>query len=242
MSAPCQQMHETIIDYTLGILSEEQVRRMQSHLDECESCRRYLQALNEQGDALTTLGERIQADMDARQAKVLEALQGVAPSGPRILPFLGGFVRTAVAAVLVLGVGIVAGRFSAPQAVDVDQLRAELQASIVASLQPAMRRSVLADVDARLETALTARDERIATELVELLRQDLRVIAADVMTGSERLVDQRFAEVVQLIEAARQTDRRQVARALEKIQTQTGRGFLRLASLTEDVFPSQQNQ
>jgi len=233
MSQPCHDMQERILDLALGALNEEQAREVQRHLDTCDSCRRYARALAEQGESLAALGWRVQADMDARRDRAIDALQGVAPAGPRVLPLAGRFARAAVAAVLVLAVGILIGRFTSPKPIDVEQLRADLQASIVASLQPAVRQSVLSDVDGRLDAALAARDERIATEFVELLRQDLRVIAAELTTGSEQLVDERFAEVVELIEAARQTDRRQVAKALEQIRTQTGMGFLRLATLTE---------
>jgi anti-sigma factor RsiW len=242
MSRPCHDTHETIVDFTLGILSEEQVRDMQSHLDTCESCRQYMRELTEQSEALTALGQQVQADMDARQEKVLEALEYVTPTGPKVVPFVNGFVRTAVAAVLVLSVGIFIGRLTSPKPVNVEQLRADLQSSIVASLQPAVRQSVLADVDERLESALTTRDERVAAEVVEQVRQDLRLVATDLMAGSERLVDRRFAEVVQLIEAARQTDRRQVATALDQIKTQTGMGFLKLAMLSEGMPVTRQSQ
>ncbi len=242
MSQPCDDMQERILDLTLGVLNAEHARDVQRHLDTCDSCRRYAQALTEQGESLAALGRQVQADMDARRGRVIEALQGVAPARPRVLPFAGRFARAAVAAVLVLAAGIVIGRLSSPESIDVEQLRADLRASIVASLQPAVRQAVLSDVDGRLEAALAARDERIATELVELLRQDLRVIAAELTTGSERLVDERFADVVQLIEAARQTDRRQVAKALEQIRTQTGMGFVRLASLAEKTLPAGPNQ
>jgi anti-sigma factor RsiW len=235
-------MRERILDLALGALNAERAREVQRHLDTCDSCRRYAQALAEQGESLAVLGRQVQADMDARRCRTIEALQGVAPARPRVLPSLGRFARAAVAAVLVLAAGIIIGRLSSPESIDVEQLRADLQASIVASLQPAVRQAVLSDVDRRLEAALAARDERIATELVELLRQDLRVIAAELTTGSERLVDERFADVVQLIEAARQTDRRQVARALEQIRTQAGMGFLRLATLTEGRPAARQDQ
>lgn len=241
MSQPCHDMQERILDRALGVLNAEQAQEVQSHLDTCDSCRHYAQALTEQGELLAALGRQVQADMDARRDRALEALQGVSPAGPQVLPFIGRYARAAVAAVLVLAAGIVIGRFSSPESIDGEQLRADLQASIVASLQPAVRQAVLSDVDGRLEAALAARDERIATELVELLRQDLRVIAAELTTGSERLVDERFADVVQLIEAARQTDRRQVAKALEQIRTQTGMGFVRLASLAEKMPPAGPN-
>lgn len=288
MSRPCDDMLERIVDFTLGILSEEHTRDVQAHVDECEACRRYMQALAEQSEALVAMSRDVQTDMDARQKRVIEALQAGASARPRVLPFIGGFIRVGVAAVLMLGVGIVVGRLSAPRPVDVDQLRSELRASIVASLQPVLRENVradmarldadvrssviaslepvvrehvraerdqlaaelrssiaallepalreilLEDVDERLESALLASDERIAAHVVEQIRQDLHVVASELAAGSERLVDQRFGEVVQLIEAARQTDRRQIARALDQIKTQTGMGLLKLAARTEE--------
>ncbi len=289
MSRPCNDMREMIVDFTLGVLSEERARDVQSHVDACESCRQYMQAIEAQSEALMALGREVQANVDAGQAKAIQALHAGASARPGFLPSVGGFVRTAVAAMLMLGAGVVIGRLSSPEPVDVDQLRTDLQvsivasleptlrasvrtdmdrlgadvqssvitllepalresvradrdqlraglqASLVASLEPALHESILADVDERLESTLAASDERVATEVVEQVRRDLRVVASDLMASSERLVDQRFGEVVQLIEAARQTDRRQVARALEQIKTQTGMGFLRLAARTEEM-------
>lgn len=296
MSRPCDDMRDMMVDLTLGILNEEQRRDVQTHVDACESCRRYMQALEDESEALIALGQTVQADMGARQTKMIETLQTVAPAKPKVLPFVGGFVRTAVAAVLMLGAGIVVGRLTSPRPVDVEQLRAELQTSIVASLQPTLREGVqadveqlgsdlqssltaslqsavresvradsvqlrtdlrssvaarvepmlrervLADVDERLASALAASEERVATEVVEQVREDLRVITTELMASSQGLLDQRFSEVVQLIEAARQTDRRQVARALEQIKTQTGMGLLRLAARTEETAPVRQKQ
>jgi hypothetical protein len=101
-------------------------------------------------------------------------------------------------------------------------------------LEPALCETLLAHVDQRLESTLAARDERIAADVVKQMRRDLHVVATELAASSERLVDQRFGEVVQLIEAARQTDRRQVARALDQIKTQTGMGLLKLAARTEE--------
>lgn len=261
MSKPCDDMREKIVDLTLGILSEEHACEVQAHVETCESCRRYMQALGNQGESLIAIGREIQTDMSAREERVIEALQTGASARPRVLPFVRRFVRAGVAAVLMLGIGIVVGRLSTPRPVDIDQLRSELHASIVASLEPvvrervrlegdqlgaelqssivarlepALRQILLADVDERLESTLAASDERVAADVVKQMRQDLHLVATELAAGSERLVDQRFGEVVQLIEAARQTDRRQIARALDQIKTQTSMGLLRLAARTEE--------
>jgi hypothetical protein len=232
MNRPCPDMQDQIVDFMLGALDADAARAVQEHLDRCPDCRQYLQSLREQGDALVGLGREVGADMETRQNKVIEALEKVSPVATgtgRILPFTGGFIKTAVAAVLVLGAGVVIGRWTAPQPVDVGQLRAELEASVAASLQPAMREGILAEVDQRLQAGLADRDEKLRAELVEQVRRDLRVLAAQFAANSEKLVDDRFAEVVQLVEAARRTDRERVARALEQITTRTGQGFQTLA-------------
>jgi hypothetical protein len=225
-------MQDRIVDFMLGALDADAARAVQEHLDRCPNCRQYLQSLRAQGDALVGLGREVGADMEARQARVIEALEKVSPVAVgmgRILPFTGGFVKTAVAAVLVLGAGVVIGRWTAPRPVDVEQLRAELEASVAASLQPALREGILAEVDRHLQARLSERDEQLRAEVVEQVRRDLRVLASQFVASSEKLVDERFAEIVQLVEAARRTDRERVAKALEQITTRTGQGFQSLA-------------
>jgi len=77
-------------------------------------------------------------------------------------------------------------------------------------------------VDQHLQAGLSARDEQLRAELVEQVRRDLRVLAGQSAANSQKLVDERFAEVVQLVEAARRTDRERVAKALEQITMRTG--------------------
>ena len=232
MNRPCPDMQDRIVDFMLGALDADGVQAVQEHLDHCPDCRQYLRSLREQGDALVGLGREVGGDMEARQTRVIEALETVSPVTAgmgRILPFTGGFIKTAAAAVLVLGAGVMIGRWTAPQPVDVGQLRAELETSVAASLQPAMREGILAEMDQRLQAGLSDRDEQLRAELVEQVRRDLRVLASQFAASSEKLVDDRFAEVVQLVEAARRTDRERVARALEQITTRTGQGFQTLA-------------
>jgi hypothetical protein len=233
MNRPCPDMQDQIVDFMLGALDADVTQAVREHLDRCPDCRQYLQSLREQGDALVGLSREVCADMEARQTRVIEALEKVSPVAAgtgRILPFTGGFIKMAVAAVLVLGAGVVIGRWTAPRPVDVEQLRAQVEASVAASLQPALREGILAEVDQHLQAGLSDRDEQLRGEMVEQVRRDLRVLASQFAASSEKLVDDRFAEVVQLVEAARRTDRERVARALEQITTRTGLGFQTLAA------------
>ncbi len=238
MNGPCPQWQDKIIDYTLAALDARQAETLREHLGECPHCRQYLHSLNTRGEALAKLGAEIEAGMSARADRAIEALEEIAPaevSASRVLPFIGGFLRTAVAAVVAIGAGILIGRATGPAPVDVAQLRADLEASVVASLESAGREDAWAEMERRLQAALSASDVEFRIELAEQLRRDLRAFALQFASNSEAAMDRRFDELVQLIEAGRLKDRQRVARALQQIRMQTGAGLQSLAALTADA-------
>jgi len=238
MNGPCREMREKIADDVLGALDAQQKQVVRQHLAECPQCRAYAEALQQQSDSLASLGDEVKAGMAARRERALQAFDAAAPARERSL-WLGKLVPAAIAALLVLGVGITIGRLTAPKPIDVEQLRADLEASV--------RESVLGDVDQQLASALTAGDERLKAEIVEQVRQDLRTFATDVVAGSERMMDVRLAEFVRLIEAARLKDRQRVVQAFERVElnrrrdrTQIGQGVKSLVALTS-VSPAPTN-
>jgi len=250
MTRPCPQMQDRIADYVLGTLNAQQAEILREHLAGCDACRQYVQSLKGETRALVALGQEIEAGREARQDQVIEALETVSPAETgttRTIPFLRGFLRTAVAAVLVLGAGVMIGRWTTPR-VDVERLRANLQTSIVASLKPAVQESVLTEVDRRLEAGLSARETSLRDELANQLRGDLQLFAAQFTTGAERQMEKRFAELVQRIEEARSMDRQRIAKALDQIEqnrtrdkTQIAMGLQSLAALTAKATPAAQH-
>ncbi len=251
MNGPCPQMQDKIADYVLGALDIHEAEALQKHLGGCEVCRQYAQSLQDEAQSLVTLGRQFDNDMEARRDRVIEALQDVSPvemGTQRLFPPVGGFLRMSVAAVLVLGAGVIIGRATAPRPVDVEQLRSDLQVSILASLKPAVQENVLAEVDRRLESGLAANEASLRSELAEQLRGDLQLFAAQFTAGSDRRMDKRFAEFVQLIEEARLKDRQQIAKALDRIEqnrvrdkAQIGMGLQSVAALTAKATPASQH-
>jgi anti-sigma factor RsiW len=229
-------MRERIADYVLGVLDEGEAEAVRDHVSGCEACQGYLRTLTEHSEALTALGQHIQKDMHAREDKVIAALEAMGPSGSGRDSTVVGTTRllwTAVAAVLMLGVGITIGRLTAAEPIDVEQLRADLKRSVAASLQPALEESV---------------DERLGAALAGQLRQELRVFGAQLMVDSEAMMDRRLDDFLELIEAARLKDRQRVAQAFEQIELnrmrdvrQLGLGLRTLAVRTDEKAAPIQN-
>jgi anti-sigma factor RsiW len=214
-------MQDRIADYVLGALDAQQAEALREHLNGCDACRRYARNLKEQSKSLVAFGRQIEAGMGARQNRVIEALQNVSPAETgtkRGFPFIGGFMRMAIAAALVLGTGVAIGRWTAPRPVDVEQLRADMETSLAASLRPAVQEAVLAQVDQRLQAGLSKNEAKLRTELTGQIRDDVQRFAAQAASNSETLVERRFFEFVQLVEEARLRDRQHVVRALEQME------------------------
>jgi len=236
MNGPCREMTDRIADYVLGALDPAQREALTQHLKECPGCRAHAEALRQQSDALMVLGDQVQEDMASRTERAIGAFEAAAPGWS----LRGhGWVRMAVAALLVLGIGIGIGRLTAPKPVDVEQLRADLEASVTASLKPMVVETVAAETDRQLVSALPASETRLKTEIVESIRTDLRAFATDMASNSEQMIDERFSSLLRLIEAARVKDRQRVVQAFEQVElnrrrdrTEIGRGLQSLVNLT----------
>lgn len=244
MNTACLDMQDRIADYVLGALDAAEAQEVRAHLARCRACREYLTRLESQDKALVALGQRVQVDMEARQERVIEALSNTAcvdtRAGRSAFRWIR-LVRLAAAAVIVLAAGVALGRWTGPTPVDVEKLRAEVQTSVAASLVPAIQEQLLAAVDQRLESALADNEIEVTTEVIEQVRQELQVFGAQLAGNSRKAMDQQFEEFVQLLEAARQTDRQRVARAFEQIELnrlrdtrRIGRGLYTLAAQTTE--------
>lgn len=197
MNRTCSDMQEDVAGYLLGALDEDRRQTVQKHLKGCPDCRSYMQALQEQEQALVTLGEQVSAGMQEREEKVIQAVMAtpITASAPRPVVQIA---KWAVAAMLILSSGIAIGRLTAPRPIDADRLKAEVQ------------QAILADVNRRMNSALAKAAEQTS--------EDMQVMAAQLASGSKAMMETRLAEMIQLIETARRTDRQRVADALVQME------------------------
>ena len=151
----------------------------------------------------------------------------------RLPPILA---KLAAAAVLMIGAGYIAGRVSAPEPLDVQELRAALESSLKSSLAPAIRQELLSEMDDRWQSTLAASHARVKDELAQQVRRDLTEFAAQTLAASGTRTEQRLMELIQLIEAARIQDRRRMAEAFDYIESRFGNGLVTLAARTDELL------
>jgi len=131
-------------------------------------------------------------------------------------------VRLAAAAVLLIGVGYIVGRLSAPRSVDVEQLQATLEASLRASLESEIRQDLFEEMDHKWEAALANNRVQFKAEVKQILVDLIRAIDA-VKTHDRRWI----VEALDQIELNRVRDKTQFINGLEALAVGTDTKLLR---------------
>ncbi|MFH1883724.1 MAG: hypothetical protein ABIL62_13575 [Planctomycetota bacterium] len=158
--------------------------------------------------------------------------------------FKGPVTKFAAAAVLLLTVGYATGRLSAPQPLDVEELKAALETSLKSSLEPAIRQDLLEQMNDRWQSAFAAGCAQIKEELQLQVRRDLTEFAAQTLAASGTLTNQRLMELIQLIEATRRRERQQIETAFEQIEQEKillRNGLLAVAAQTNELLGTKQD-
>ena len=157
--------------------------------------------------------------------------------------FKSPITKFAAAAVLLIAAGYATGRLSAPQPLDVEELKAALETSLKASLEPAIRQDLIAQLNKQWQSAFALNSAQLKEELHQQVRRDLTEFAAQTLAASGTLTNQRLVELIRLIEAARIRERQQVAAALQQIEQekiQLRNGLLAVAAQTNELMGTKQ--
>ena len=157
--------------------------------------------------------------------------------------FKGPITKFAAAAVLLIAAGYATGRLSAPEPLDVEELKAALESSLRTSLEPAIRQDLIAQLNEQWQSAFAVSSAQLKEELQQQVRRDLTEFAAQTLAASGTLTNQRLIELIRLIEAARIRERQQVAAALQQIEQekiQLRNGLLAVAAQTNELMITKQ--
>jgi hypothetical protein len=153
----------------------------------------------------------------------------------------GLVAKLAVAAVLMIGAGFLAGRLSAPKPLDVKELQAAMETSLKSSLEQSIRQELLDEMENRVQSVLAADRDTLKQELHQQVAGDLQLFANQTLTAVGNLTDQRFMEFARMVEAARIKDRQRVAAALDYMGSRFGDGLVTLAAQTNELQRPEQN-
>ena len=180
--------------YVFGEAPPELNRKLKSHLNGCADCAAEVAAMEQ---TITRLDSWTVASSRSRR--------------PAFQPAL----RWAMAALLVLGVGIGLGRVTAPRPLPAEQVRAEIKASVVAEL-----RSMTAQVSAECGALVAAAEARWAEQTTVGLRALGRDVMESVNDGRAR--DQRAIQaVIDQLKQQREADYVSLRRDLETVAAST---------------------
>jgi hypothetical protein len=161
---------------------------------------------------------------------------------------VGRVTRVAALIPIVLGLGFWGGRLSAVRDSDIQQLRAELEASLGPSIAATLKNETFESLNQQWQVVFAANAQQLRTEILQQLRQDLNDVATQTLAASKVATDKRVTELIQLIESTRVRDYQRIATALQQIElnrrrdrVQLGSGLLTLAARTNDQADTRTN-
>ena len=108
MNSDCENMNDQIADFVTGVLAENQVQKLQQHLDECTKCRDFAHALKDEDMSLTKLFEKIDTDTISRQERILQAVNHSRQSRQTdALPIRGKIMKSPIIIKLAVAAAII---------------------------------------------------------------------------------------------------------------------------------------
>jgi len=143
----------------------------------------------------------------------------------RVMPKPHRIMRVAQVAAVVLvllGVGFISGRLSQKSAVDSEQFRTDLEATL--------RQQVIAPMQQQWQATLTASCDQLQTEVLTQLRQDMGTLASQTLAASRAGTERQLAELVQHLELIRMQDQQRIVAALEQVENNRRRDTAALGS------------
>jgi len=160
--------------------------------------------------------------------------------------FAGPVRRFAAAAVLLIAAGYLAGRISSPRPPDMQQLEAALERRLSSSVEAAIRKNLLDELNRDWQSALAEYHAKLSNEfgrftieLGERQTSEMNEFAAKTLAASSTVTHRLLNDLVQAIATAQVQDRQWAAAAMRRIEsnriqdiTRLNVGFAALAEQT----------
>ena len=142
--------------------------------------------------------------------------------------FLRAAVRPALAAAALIVLGYAVGRLTMPR--DMDRIREALTPSVAASIEPALRDSLVEDLRHSYQLALASTYIQLREELTAQYRDDQNRFATQILAASNAATNQLLAELVHTIKAEWNEDHERISSVLRQIELKRLQDARQLAS------------
>jgi hypothetical protein len=146
------------------------------------------------------------------------------------LKFTQNLTKIAAAAVLFILAGYAVGRFTAPRAPDIEQIKA--------TLEPTIRENLLNETRQYLQLGLANCYVQLKDDLHQQYRQDLSQVAAQTLAASNTVTNKLLQELIDSINAAQAQDRQWFTTSIEQLELNRQRDKAQLSNALFD-FASQ---
>jgi len=150
--------------------------------------------------------------------------------------------------VLMIGLGFVAAGLFAPGTPDIEQLRADLETSLKATLEPQIRQNLAEEMNAQWQAVLVESYSGLKDELNRQLRADMNEYALQTLGLCSAATNELLTELIVAIDTSQQQDRHRIADVFEEIERNRlydrnvlGKGLTTLAVRTEDQLVRTRN-
>jgi hypothetical protein len=198
-------------------LSEQQKQAVLDHIAQCEQCKEYLQAFEQDDRLLSSFVESMRPSIRRIEKEVKQAVEGQRQNqkaGTAGIFRRSKFVPYAAAAAVFIAVGFLVGRVSKSQTVNIEQLRNELKVSLSSEI----RKEVSEQLKGDLQAAFAAGFEQVKDGLRNEYQQDLNRYAIQTLAASSAVTNQLLTELISTIDTSRERDLRQIAAAMEQVE------------------------
>ncbi|MHC4425442.1 MAG: anti-sigma factor family protein [Planctomycetota bacterium] len=224
MENSCKNIREQIPELITGSFSAEKAAELQHHISRCPNCSKYLEALQADDKLLGDFAEAMRPSVGQLENSVIDALQHIPSEKPRRAVstcrtvLRSRVTKLAVAAVLLIGFGYVAGWLSSRRLPGMEQLKSALESDI--------RRNLLEEINhdrtlalAGYRADLKEQFDELRAELDQQHRRDLNEFAVKTLAASSAVTNQLLTELIMSIAAVQTRDRRSVVAALSQIES-----------------------
>lgn len=214
---PCDQYKEIIEQYTCDELSNDNAKRLQEHMHQCQGCRNYCEGLEEQEADIKQWVRSLEPSIQQGREQVLQQFR-VLPhqSNPlRQTMWPQRWTRYAAAASILILVGFLTGHAFKPS-VDIDRLQQQWAAAI----QPQMEDRITTAVVNSLQADIVGEYSKLQSVLSEQLTAELQAYAEQTVIRNDLQTYRLLTELIDAIETAQEQDRQWALTAISELEKQ----------------------